>query len=80
LGERRRGITVLLTHEDEHLPRVDEIWEIRAGRLVSLGKVPAAIPLWLGAPRYLRVALENGVVPKNISPEDARDAACRTHG
>jgi len=80
LGGRGKGITILLTHEDEHLPRVDEIWEIRAGRLVSLGKVPAAIPLWSGAPGYLRAALENGAVPANISPEDARDAACRTHG
>ena len=80
LGERRMGITILLTHEDEYLPRVDEIWEIRAGRLVSLGKVPGAIPGWSRPPRYLRAALEQGAVPSNITREDAREAICRTRG
>jgi energy-coupling factor transport system ATP-binding protein len=80
LEERRRGITVLLTHEDEHLPRVDEIWEIRDGRLLSLGRVPEAIPRWSMPPRYIRAALEEGRVPANIAPEDARDALCRTPG
>jgi len=80
LGERRRGVTVLLTHEDEHLPRVDEIWEIREGQLLSLGRVPEAIPRWSRPPRYLRAALERGVLPENITPADARDAVCRTPG
>jgi len=80
LGERRRGITVLLTHEDENLPRVDEIWEIQAGRLVSLGKVPGAITRWSRPPGYIRAALEAGALPGNITPDDARDAVCRTQG
>lgn len=80
LGERRRGITVLLTHEDEQLPRVDEIWEIRDGRIVPLGRVPGAIPLWSLPPRYLRAALDRGALPENITPADARDAVCRTRG
>ena len=80
IGERRRGITILLTHEDEHLPRVDEIWEIRDGRLLSLGRVPAAIPRWSRPPRYLRAALERGALPENITTADARDAVCRTPG
>ena len=80
LGERRRGITVLLTHEDEVLPRVDEIWEIQAGRLVSLGRVPEAIRRWSGSPRYIRAALDEGVIPENITPGDVRDALCRTRG
>jgi energy-coupling factor transport system ATP-binding protein len=80
LGERRRGITVLLTHEDEHLPRVDEIWEIREARLLSLGRVPGAIPRWSRPPRYIRAALERGALPENITPADARDAVCRTPG
>jgi energy-coupling factor transport system ATP-binding protein len=80
LGERRRGITVLFTHEDEQLPRVDEIWEIRAGRLVPLGKVPGAIPMWSRPPGYIRAALERGGIPENITPADARDAVCRTRG
>jgi energy-coupling factor transport system ATP-binding protein len=80
LGERQRGITILLTHEDEYLPPVDEIWEIRAGRLVSLGRVPGAIAGWSRPPRYLRLALERGSVPSNITREDAREAICRTRG
>ncbi|HVN66525.1 MAG TPA: ABC transporter [Methanomicrobiales archaeon] len=80
LGERRRGITVLLTHEDEHLPRVDEIWEIRDGGLLSLGRVPEAISRWSRPPRYLRAALEREAQPENITQADARDAACRTRG
>lgn len=80
LGERRRGITILLTHEDEQLPRVDEIWEIREGRLLSLGRVPEAIHRWSRPPRYIRAALERGALPENITPADARDAVCRTRG
>ena len=80
LGDRRRGITVLLTHEDEHLPRVDEIWEIREGGLVSLGRMPEAIRAWSRPPGYLRAALERGALPANITADDARDAVCRTPG
>ena len=80
IGGRQRGITVIFTHEDEVLPRVDEIWEIRAGRLVSLGRVPAAITGWSRPPGYIRAALDRGVVPENITPGDVRDALCRTRG
>jgi energy-coupling factor transport system ATP-binding protein len=80
LGERRTGITVIFTHEDEVLPRVDELWEIQAGRLVSLGRVPEAIPRWSRPPRYIRTALDKGVIPDNITQGDARDALCRTRG
>jgi energy-coupling factor transport system ATP-binding protein len=80
LEERRRGITILFTHEDECLPGVDEIWEIEKGRLVSLGRVPGAITRWSRPPRYIRAVLDGGAVPENITPDDARDAACRTRG
>jgi energy-coupling factor transport system ATP-binding protein len=80
LGERRKGITILLTHEDEILPRVDEIWEIQAGRLASLGRVPEAIPRWSRPPRYIRAALNAGALPGNITRKDVRDAVCRTRG
>jgi len=80
LGERRKGITVIFTHEDEILPRVDEIWEIQAGRLVSLGRVPEAIRRWSRPPRYIRTALDRGVLPGNITLGDVRDALCRTRG
>jgi len=80
LGERRTGITVIFTHEDEILPRVDEIWEIQDGRLVPLGRVPEAIPRWSRPPRYIRTALDAGALPENITPGDVRDALCRTRG
>jgi energy-coupling factor transport system ATP-binding protein len=80
LGERRKGITIIFTHEDEILPRVDELWEIRAGGLVSLGGVPEAIRRWSRPPRYIRAALDAGALPENITPGDVRDALCRTPG
>jgi len=80
LGERREGITIILTHEDEILPRVDEIWEIRDGRLASLGKVPEAIRRWSRPPRFIRAALEAGALPGNITRNDVRDALCRIRG
>jgi energy-coupling factor transport system ATP-binding protein len=80
VAERRRGITIILTHEDEILPRVDEIWEIREGRLVPLGKVPEAIRRWSRPPRYIRAALGEGILPGNITRNDARDALCRIRG
>jgi energy-coupling factor transport system ATP-binding protein len=80
VGERRKGITILFTHEDEVLPRVDELWEIQAGRLVSLGRVPEAIRRWSRPPRYIRAALDEGAIPENITIADVRDALCRTRG
>lgn len=80
LGERRKGIAVIFTHEDEILPRVDELWEIQGGRLVSLGRVPGAIPRWSRPPRYIRTALDAGALPGNITQSDVRDAVCRTRG
>jgi len=80
LGARQKGITILLTHEDEVLPRVDEIWEIQAGRLVSLGRVPEAIRRWSRPPQYIRAALDKGGMPGNITIADVRDALCRTRG
>ncbi|MDD1663849.1 MAG: ABC transporter [Methanomicrobiales archaeon] len=80
LGEQRKGITIVFTHEDEYLPRVDEIWEIQAGRLVSLGRVPEAIRRWSRPPRYIRAALDLGATPENITRGDVRDALCRTRG
>jgi energy-coupling factor transport system ATP-binding protein len=80
LGKQRKGITVIFTHEDEFLPSVDELWEIQAGRLVSLGRVPDAIRRWSRPPRYIRAALDKGFIPGNITRGDVRDALCRTRG
>jgi energy-coupling factor transport system ATP-binding protein len=74
------GTTVIFTHARESLPRVDRLWEIREGRLVDLGPVREAIPLWSSPPAYLRSALDQGAVPENISVQDVREALCRTAG
>ncbi|MDD1657771.1 MAG: energy-coupling factor ABC transporter ATP-binding protein [Methanomicrobiales archaeon] len=72
--------TVIFTHARESLPRVDRLWEIREGRLVDLGPVREAIPLWSSPPAYLRIAREKGATPANISVQDVREALCRTDG
>jgi energy-coupling factor transport system ATP-binding protein len=72
--------TVIFTHARESLPRVDRLWEIREGHLVDLGPVREAIPLWSSPPSYLRIALEEGADPANISVQDVREALCRTDG
>ncbi|MDD1660042.1 MAG: energy-coupling factor ABC transporter ATP-binding protein [Methanomicrobiales archaeon] len=74
------AMTVIFTHARESLPRVDRLWEIREGRLVDLGPVREAIPLWSSPPAYLRSALDQGAVPENISVQDVREALCRTDG
>jgi energy-coupling factor transport system ATP-binding protein len=72
--------TLIFSHARESLPRVDRLWEIREGRLVDLGPVREAIPLWSSPPAYLRIARERGAVPENISVQDVREALCRTDG
>lgn len=77
LEERRRGITVLFTHSTGPLPRVDWLWETGGGILRFLGSPPDAIGAWSCPPGYIRVLLERGIVPENISLRDAREASCR---
>ncbi|MBT8507818.1 hypothetical protein AZH53_05220 [Methanomicrobiaceae archaeon CYW5] len=72
-------ITLIFTHEQAVLPRVDYLWEIHEGHLHNRGKVPEAIPSWRGAPRYIEEALRRGVVPENITVEDTQEALCRMH-
>jgi len=60
-------------------PRVDRLWEIREGRLVIWARSRTRSPLVL-APAYIRIALEEGAAPANISVEDVREALCRTDG
>jgi energy-coupling factor transporter ATP-binding protein EcfA2 len=73
------GIVIILTHERAMLPRVDMIWEMEDGRLIRRGRVPEAIPIWQGAPPYLRAALEKGIVPENVRIDDVQEALCRMH-
>ncbi len=75
---RVHGITLVFTHEQRTLPRVREIWEIREGWLVGLGRVPDAIYHWRSAPRHIANLLAAGRPPANISEADVREAACGT--
>lgn len=78
IQERARGITLVFTHEQWILPRVRELWEIREGRLVGLGRVPEAIRYWRSAPRIIAKLIAAGRLPANISEADIREAACGT--
>jgi energy-coupling factor transport system ATP-binding protein len=80
LSTRPAGITLLSTHEPWFLPRVDEIWVLESGRLLSLGQTPGAIARWSGAPDHIRNLIAGGITPANISPADMEDAVCRMHG
>ncbi|WOX56890.1 ABC transporter ATP-binding protein [Methanoculleus receptaculi] len=77
IEERWSGITVIFSHEQSVLPRVDAIWEMEDGALIERGSVPGAIPSWRHAPAYLACALERGARPENIRLADAREALCR---
>lgn len=74
---RNSGITIVFTHEQWQLPRIDELWEIDGTGLHHLGRVPAAIRSWRHPPPAIAAVLARGRLPENISPRDV-EAACRT--
>ena len=78
LSLRKRGITIIITHEQNIFPRVDYLWEIRSNELFSLGRMPEALGAWQRAPRIIKNLIGAGRTPRNISPEDLLEAACRT--
>ena len=78
ISARSSGITIIFTHEQEIFPAIDFLWEIEDNALVFRGKVPAALERWHHAPPLLKKILADGRQPKNISPEDLLEAACRT--
>lgn len=78
LTTQSRGITILLTHEQTIFPRVDRIWEIKKGRLLDLGRPPAALGQWEHAPAIIKSLVAQKKVPANISQADLLEAACRT--
>ncbi|MDD4126701.1 MAG: ATP-binding cassette domain-containing protein, partial [Methanomicrobium sp.] len=73
----QKKITIIFTHEQSQLPKADYIWEIQAGRLEYLGKIPKCLFKWKGAPEYIKIALRSGVIPDNIRFEDTLEALCR---
>jgi energy-coupling factor transport system ATP-binding protein len=80
LSGRDSGITIIFTHEQSIFPRVDELWEITGGELCALGRLPEALTRWQHAPALVQKLIAAGRCPKNLTPEDIREAACRTHG
>lgn len=75
IEEFRSGILLICTHESHFLPRVDFLWEIRDGVLFGLGRVPDALTAWSQAPPLFGKLLRRGIVPRNITEDDVRDAA-----
>lgn len=78
ISRRTRGITIIFTHEQEHFPRVDRIWEIADGALRCRGSLPEALPLWEHAPEVIRTLVRQGKIPANLTRKDIVEAACRT--
>jgi energy-coupling factor transport system ATP-binding protein len=78
LSGRKRGITVILTHEHAYFPRVDRIWEIQDGTLLDRGRLPSALGHWDHAPALVKNLIARGKVPANIAQADLLEAACRT--
>jgi energy-coupling factor transport system ATP-binding protein len=77
LSGRKKGITVIFTHEQAHFPRVDRIWEIQGGVLHDRGRLPSALGQWDHAPVIVKDLMARGRVPENISQADLLEAACR---
>jgi energy-coupling factor transport system ATP-binding protein len=78
LSLRKKGITIITTHERTLFPRVDHLWEIQNGELRCLGRLPEALGAWQNAPGIIKNLIAAGRTPYNISPEDLLEAACRT--
>jgi energy-coupling factor transport system ATP-binding protein len=78
LSGRKRGITIIFTHEHAHFPRVDRIWEILGGVLHDRGRLPSALGCWDHAPALVKNLIARGRVPANIAEADLLEAACRT--
>lgn len=78
LSLRKKGITIIITHEQTLFPRVDHLWEIQNCELRYLGGMPEALGAWRHAPGIIKNLMAAGRTPCNISPEDLLEAACRT--
>jgi len=76
ITQNNTGITIIFTHEQQHLPRVDYLWEICEGALSYLGSMPDAMKMWTNPPLIVQELHNKGIFPKNLSPEDIMEAAC----
>ncbi len=80
IEQRKEGICVIFTHEQNILPRVDRIWEITDNKLIDCGRPPDAFFNWRNVPPVIMKLAASGQVPDNLSLEDLREALCRTRG
>jgi energy-coupling factor transport system ATP-binding protein len=78
--KKKGGITVIFTHEQSILPRVDRIWEISENILIDCGRPPDAFFTWCHSPPIIMKLIASGKVPNNLSLDDLREAECRIHG
>lgn len=79
IARSRNGITLIFTHELQHLPAVDFLWEIQDGRLTFLGSMPDAIGRWKNKPLIIAELHKRGIFPRNLSTKDILEAACGIH-
>ena len=77
IAQRKKGICIIFTHEQNILPRVDRIWEINDGRLIDCGIPPDAFFSWHHAPAVVTRLIASGQIPDNLSVDDLREARCR---
>jgi len=80
ISQKKRGITIIFTHEQEILPRVTRIWEIVDGMLVDCGSPPDAFRNWRHTPMIIKKLAALGCRPDNLSLDDLREAVCRIQG
>lgn len=80
ISQKKKGICVIFTHEQNILPRVDRIWEISDGRLIGCGMPPDAFFTWRHVPAVVTRLITNGQTPDNLSLDDLREARCRIQG
>jgi energy-coupling factor transport system ATP-binding protein len=77
IERKRTGITVIFTHEQNILPRVDRIWEISDGILIECGRPPDAFFTWRHIPAVVTRLIASGHTPENLSLKDLTEARCR---
>jgi energy-coupling factor transport system ATP-binding protein len=77
LSQLTTGITIIFTHEQTILPKVDRIWEIMNGILLDRGTLPDAIRRWCGAPSLIKKLIKQEQIPDNISYDNVLEAVCR---
>lgn len=77
LSLRKRGITIIFTHEKAQFPKVSRIWEIEERMLRDRGTLPSALAHWNHAPALVKSLIARGKIPANISKADLLEAACK---